>query len=136
MAEYINAENWNEAAAIGQTWLAQCPVDMRAHYYTAIALEETGNEVEAGHHLRWAKGLMDSLVASGDGKSPKTAYETISVAEEYDALYFFGLEKKSQALVSGPIMCDLITATNEGGEEVSVYFNPAAHFVRLTKLLN
>lgn len=133
MIEKMNAEQWESAAAMGLRWLEQCPVDIRGHYFTAVSLEESGRDQDAEAHYRWTKGLMDSLVASGDGESPETAYVTISVAEEYDALYFFGLEKKSQTLISGPIMCDLLTATNEEGKTFRIYFNPAAHFVRLAK---
>ncbi len=135
MVEAMNNGQWEAAANQGLNWLDRCPVDIRAHHYTGIALTKLGREQEGQDHFRWAEGLMDSIVASGDGKTPETAYVTISVAEEYDALYFFGLERKSQALVSGPIMCDLITALNDKGEEVSIYFNPAAHFARLAKML-
>ncbi len=78
---------------------------------------------------------MDSVVASGDGQNTETAYEVISIAEEYDALMMFGLEKKSQALIPGPVMYDEITATTEDGQEVRIYFNPAAHFKRLDRML-
>jgi hypothetical protein len=78
---------------------------------------------------------MDDLVSSGDGKTAETAYEVVSVAEEYDAVYVFGLTVKSQALVSSDSPRDLITAIDEDGKEVSIYFNPAAHFARLAKML-
>jgi len=134
MTESMNNEQWSMAASIGDLWLKQCPIDIRVHYFAAISLEKLDREDEAESHFRWMKGLMDDLVASGDGKSAKSAYEVISISEEYDALYLFGLEKKSQSLISGEVTCDLITATDENGKEVSIYFNPAAHFVRLAKM--
>ena len=136
MVDAMNNEQWDSAANQGLKWLNNCPVDILIHYYTGIALTELGREQEGQDHFRWAEGLMDSIVASGDGESPETAYVTISVNEEYDALYFFGLTKKSQALVSGSIMCDLITGVNDEGKEISIYFNPKAHFARLRKLLD
>lgn len=136
MVAKLESELWDDAASIGLTWLNQCPVDMRAHYYTGIALAESGKEADSENHFRWLEGLLHSLVSSGDGETPETAYVTISIAEEHDALYFFGLEIKSQALISGPVMCDLITATNDDGEEVLLYFRPDAHFSRLSKLLD
>lgn len=136
MVERMNADEWTAAAAIGSSWLDQCPVDMRAHFYTGIALAESGHEADAEHHFRWVDGLLDSIVSSGDGKSPETAYQTISISEGYDVLYFFGLRPKNQALVSSPVLVDQITATNEEGEEFSIFFNPAAHFDRLAKMLD
>ncbi|MGX5172497.1 DUF4919 domain-containing protein [Aliikangiella sp. IMCC44653] len=130
----MNEENWIEASLIGAEWLQQCPVDMVVHYYTAVCLEQLGQSEDASHHYRWSKGLMNSIVATGDGRTATTAYETISVSEEYDVLYFFDLEQKSQALVRGEVLLDLIVATNQQGEEFSIYFNPAAHFYRLSKM--
>lgn len=135
IVETLNSAKWQEAVQLGRSWLSHCPVDMRIHFYTGIALSKSGDEASAKDHYRWARGLMDSLVASGDGKTPETAYETISVSEEYDALYFFGLRHKKQALIQGKVLCDLITASNKDGKEFSIYFNPAAHFERLSKML-
>ena len=133
MGQAMNNDEWKRAVVLGKAWLGKCPIDIRVHYYLGISLENLGLEVESKDHFRWVKGLMDDLVASGDGESPETAYEVISVSEEYDAIYFFGLKKKSQALVSGDIMSDLIVAIDDKGGEVSIYFNPAAHFARLAK---
>jgi hypothetical protein len=131
MTGAMNEKQWEKAVKLGIDWLHRCPIDIRVHYYTAIALEELGEKGHADDHFRWTKGLMDSIVASGDGKTCKTAYVTISTAEEYDALYLFGLKVKEQALVAN---CDLMTATNEQDEEISIYFNPSAHFARLSKI--
>lgn len=136
MTKAMNNKEWSKAVDIGDDWLRKCPIDIRVHYLAGISMEELGNENGARNHYRWMSGFMDDLVASGDGKTPETAYEVISVSEEYDALYFFGLEKKSQALIADPVMCDLITAVDEKGNEVSIYFNPAAHFERLSKMLS
>lgn len=135
IADAMISEEWSKAIAIGEAWLNQCPIDIRAHYYMGISMEKIGNESGSQNHFRWMSGFMDDLVASGDGKTPESAYEVISIPEEYDALYIFGLKKKSQALISASVLCDLITATDENGKEVSIYFNPAAHFVRLSKML-
>lgn len=132
----MNQDQWSDAAAIGQNWLAQCPVDIRVHYFTAISLAELGETEKAEHHFRWTEGLMDSVVTSGNGETPETAYKTISVPEGYDALYLFGLEVKNQSLITDPVMLDLIVAVNENGQEFAIYFNPAAHFARLYELFN
>ena len=136
MAKAMNSKEWNKAVDIGDAWLNKCPIDIRVDYLAGISMEELGNENGARNHYRWMIGFMDDLVASGDGKTPETAYEVISVSEEYDARYIFGLEKKSQALISDPVMCDLITAVDENGKEVSICFNPAAHFARLSEILS
>jgi hypothetical protein len=135
MVEAMNKEQWADAAVIGERWLQQCPIDIRAHYYMGICRERQQEAAVSNAHFRWVNGLMDDLVSSGDGKTAETAYEVVSVAEEYDAVYVFGLTVKSQALVSSDSPRDLITAIDEDGKEVSIYFNPAAHFARLAKML-
>ena len=75
--------------------------------------------------------LTQSILDSGDGKTPETPYVTISVLEEDAALARLGLEKRSQALVSSPAMLDLVTAADQTGNITSIYFNPSWHFIRL-----
>lgn len=135
MSKAMTEAKWQQAANLGLAWLEKCPIDIRGHLYMSIALRELGQEQGSQDHIRWTHGLMDSIVASGDGKSSASAFEVISIAEEYDVMYLFGLKVTSQSLISGEPMCDLLVGTDEFGEEVSLYFNPAAHFARLSKML-
>ncbi len=124
-------DNLDETIDIGLDWLNGCPIDVRVHFYTALSYIRLGQEAEAEVHKQWVNGLMESIIASGDGKTPETAYVTVSVNEEYDVLFLFGLEPTGQALIPGEVLVDELTATNEQGEEFIIYFNPAAHFARL-----
>lgn len=132
MKKLIENDNWDETTTVGLTWLKSCPVDALIHAYTSYSLNQLGRESEADIHRVWAHGLITSIRASGDGKSAKTAFVTISVNEEYDLLYFSGLTLKEQSLLDGDI--DMLVVENEAGEESKVYFNPTAHFARLKKL--
>ncbi len=80
--------------------------------------------------MRWYRGLVESVLASGDGKSPQTAFTVISVGEEYAILRALNLRVESQALIEGHI--DALTVEGEHGES-TIYFNPAAHFRRLER---
>ena len=134
IVDFINSESWPEAIELGLSWLERCPIDIRIHYFVAISMSGSGSEEGAETHFRWFEGLMNSIVASGDGETPETPYVTISVAEEYDALYFFGLEVTDQSLVEGDVLLDAFTAKNDDGAEFTIYFSPAAHFARLERL--
>lgn len=125
-----DANDWATLAQIGQRWLQQCPIDIRINYMTSMALEQLGEQAASDDHYRWFDGLMQSLVSSGDGTSPATAYVTVSVQEEYDAMYFFQVRPTSQRLISNPL-CDEIHVVDGDGEQAVLYFNPAAHFNRL-----
>lgn len=134
MTNALEQKDWTRVTEIGERYLQQCPVDIRTHYYTAIAYSEMDREDVALHHFAWTEGMMDSIVRSGDGKDCDSAYVTISVSEEYDALYFFGLRHTSQGLT--PDGCDVFSTENKDGKEFTLYFNPAAHFLRLNKMLD
>lgn len=135
VATALNEKDWRAAIDLGMPWLQSCPVDIRIHYFTAIALRESDRRVESETHLAWVDGLMRSIVASGDGETAATAYVTISVAEEYDALFLFGLTPKSQSLVEADEPVDAFEAENKDGETFTVYFTPRAHFERLDRSL-
>ena len=123
---------WAELLAFTAPWAARCPVDMDAHILRALALERTGRTKEAAAHHVWVRGLFESVLASGDGKTPATAYQVIAVFEEYSMLAIFGYEVQAQALVEGGIDAMQVKAD---GESRTIFFNPAASFARLQKRL-
>lgn len=124
-------ESFLEVAELTRAPLEACPVWVQLHFWRAAALFSLDREAEGEVHKRWFLGLTDSILASGDGKTPETPFITISISEEYATLARLGLTARSQALISGPSMLDLITAEDESGKTRSVYFNPSWHFIRL-----
>lgn len=131
-AERLNAERWQEALVSSERWLEKCPVDIDARFVAAAALTELGRPDDAAEHIRWYRGMIDSIFASGDGKSPATALVVISIAEEYSILHALGLERKEQSLLDGGI--DAIRVADREGRELTIYFNPAAHFRRFERM--
>jgi hypothetical protein len=133
MGEAFNAERWQAALDVALPWLAHCPVDIDARMVAAVALLELGRPQEADLHKRWYHGLVDSVLASGDGKSVETAFVVISVPEEYAMLRALGLRfAGEQALLGDGI--DALGIEGESGKS-TVYFDPAAHFRRLAREL-
>ncbi len=109
----------------------QCPVDLNLHFIRAVSFRETDQDEVADLHMDWFEGLVDSITSSGDGRTPQTAFETISVNEEYALISVFGLEPKSQALLDGPPTVDAVTVVDKEGNEDTIYFHPKWHFLRL-----
>lgn len=134
----INDKNWSQAIDTGNKWLNQCPIDMHFHKYVGLSMSQMGNQEGAKNHLRWMDGLMSDVLASGDGNTQDTAFEVVSISEEYDVIRMFGFQPQSQALRQGSdgTMYDLMTVTDRDGNEITLYFNPAAHFERLSKMFN
>ena len=64
---------------------------------------------------------MQSVMQSGDGLTPKTAFMVISVAEEYSVLREFGAEVIEQSLIDGPF--DKMKCKYPDGKEFTLYFD-------------
>ena len=73
-------------------------VDIEAHIIASMKFAKDGNQEKSNFHRSVAKGLIDSILNSGDGKGPDTAFWVISVDEEYAILRVFRLKVKSQSV--------------------------------------
>lgn len=130
------AKDFAKAYDIAAKWLASCPVVERVHMWAYGDAKQLGDSTRMEMHKRWYQGLIKSVLKTGDGKTPETAWKTISVAEEYAVLQYFGLARGAQALVMHPVVVDKLTAKpTAGGDPVDLYFNPELHFARLAREL-
>jgi hypothetical protein len=129
LSELIGQQRWDEVLAMSEPWLQKCPVDIDVRLVTAVALKGLGSPLESEHHARWFRGLVDSILASGDGRTPETAFVVISVPEEYSVLRALRMRPTSQSLSPGFI--DALSVVSDKGDRGVIYFNPAAHFRRL-----
>ena len=129
--EAQQAKNFALAYDIAEKWLETCPVSARMHMLATTSATGLNDAAKIELHKRWYFGLLRSVFASGDGKTPGTAWKTISVPEEYVVLMALQLKPEGQALLASP-MVDKITARPvNGGDPVELFFNPEWHFVRL-----
>lgn len=124
----------SEAADLGRGWLEQCPVDIRVHDLTYIALTEAGEPEEGKFHRDWAQGLLDSIMATGDGRTHETAFITISVGEGYALLYLLRLQLVGRTTVKDEVgrpVGDVLIVKDREGNEFPLHFTPKAHFARI-----
>jgi hypothetical protein len=70
-----------------QALLDYCYLDIEAHMAADYV-----------HHRTFAKGLIDAILATGDGQNYDTAFIAISVPEEYTLLRLMRLKPAGQAL--------------------------------------
>ena len=131
LAAQAKAKDWDGIVASSGPWLESCPVDLDVQFLRAIALKETGRSEESDLHLSWYKGLAESVLASGDGRTPQTAWVVISVNEEYAVLRGLRVKPVSHDLLDGNI--DAVEVERRDGKRVTIYFDPKAHFQRLAR---
>jgi hypothetical protein len=108
----------------GEAILEKNYVYIDAHMVLATCHRRLGQADQAAHHSATARGLIQAIAATGDGKTPETAFVVISVGEEYIILATRGLKKVQQALISKDgHSYDLMTVQNQSSGTEQVYFN-------------
>jgi hypothetical protein len=110
--------------------LANEYVNIDAHFVAFVANRDLHNDERAAFHRAVFRGLVDSIIGSGDGKSTKTAMVVISVREEYVVLRVLGLTPyKQRVLHEGGRDYDVMEVKDKKtGESVTRYFDVTIPF--------
>lgn len=82
----IDEEEYAQALPLATKLLTAHPVIQEAHDHASVASIQLGERERGLFHQRVARGLMDSVRRSGDGKTPATAYRIVYLQEELEAL--------------------------------------------------
>jgi hypothetical protein len=88
------------AQALAEGILAQGYLDLEAHFAAAQVADKRGDAAAAAHHRYVLQGVLDSILKSGDGKTPETAFVVIAISEEYAVMHHLGLKVAGQGLIS------------------------------------
>jgi len=134
MFEALKKKDYAKAVHNADVVLEQEFIDLDAHRVEQIACEGLQDEQKARFHEAVARGLLKSILDSGDGKSAATAYVVISVHEEYIVLQVLGLRPSGQSVVhlDGHSYDVLETKKQDSGAGVKLYFNvdiPFRHYL-------
>ena len=75
--------------------LKNYPVSLTANYAKGLALASVNNnDTMYAKYLNRYATLLRTIAASGDGKTAKTAFKTIFIADEIEMIYrYFGIQK-------------------------------------------
>ena len=100
-------------------------VQIDAHFVAALCQRKAGNEEEARRAHAMLMGLVKSVLGSGDGKSPETAFVVIGLDEEYSVMAALALTLVRQALVNhgGSAFDRMEVKKRDSDEIVTLYFN-------------
>ena len=100
-------------------------VDIDAHMVASIAYAKMKNAEKARYHREIVKGLIRSILDSGDGITPEAAFQVISLREEGAVHGALGLRQHSQALIKeNGHSYDKLSLIDPGtNKETVVYFN-------------
>lgn len=127
-SEMFDAYGRADCAAVlakAESILAVDFVHVDAHLLAGLCHGKLGNEEAMRRERAAARGLIDSILQSGDGKSEESAFVVIEVAEEYSMLRLLGLRPSNQALIhaQGHSYDRFETKANDTGQQAVVFFN-------------
>ncbi len=100
-------------------------VHVDAHLLASLCHGKLGNEQAMRRERQAARGLIDSILRSGDGKSEESAFVVIQISEEYSILRLLELQPSSQALIhaQGHSYDRFEAKSSDTGQQVVVFFN-------------
>ncbi len=96
--------------------------EISTHLVTAGCQQKKGNLQREEIHQEIALGLLESILSSGDGKSPETAWKVIQIPEEYIVLRVLNAEPQNIDRIEGNPAFDKIETT-VNGKPFTFYFD-------------
>jgi hypothetical protein len=134
MRQALKDKDYKKALNLADVILANEFVNLDAHFIAYHACQGLNDASKADFHEAVFKGLVRSILNSGDGKTQETAYVVISADEEYIVLGVLGLRPGKQSLIhSGAHSYDLLEAIDQDtNKTVPLYFNvdiPFKHYL-------
>ena len=133
MRAAMEQKNYAEALKNAEVVLANDYVNIDTHFLAFMANKGLGSADKAEFHRKVFRGLWDSILHSGDGKSLETAWVVINTREEYVVLRLLGYPPGEQSLVhrDGHSYDVMKVKSVDGGTETTFYFNvdiPFKHY--------
>ena len=129
--EALKAGDFKAAIKHAEAILEVDYLDTEAHFFSSKAYEALGDKKRAEYHRQFFQGVMDSILASGDGSSPQSAIRVITLTEEWAVLSRLGYPPGGThaTQVHDGVTYDVLSGTHvETGEEKSFYFRPVDAF--------
>ena len=125
MYKLLKEKKFKEAVKAAEAVHKTNFVDINSHMVLALAYTELKDQAKADFHKNTYLGLVNSIISSGDGETPKTAYVVISVPEEYAILDAFEYKRGTQEVVTeNGHKYDVLTVTDtKTNSQVKMYFN-------------
>jgi hypothetical protein len=105
--------------------LAQNYLDIEAHMAADYAHTMLEQYDDSAYHRAFARGLIQAILATGDGRGFETAFIVLNVSEEYTVLRVMGLVPGNQRLIEheGHWFDILSGRQRETNSNLELYFN-------------
>ena len=137
MNDALEKKDYSKAVTLSLKVMDTNYVDLKAHQVAYQSYTRLKKDEEAKYHKYVLDGLLQSILKSGDGKAPATAYVVISTAEEYVVLAELGVRPTRQALIGdkGEKLDRIEGVQIKSKDPVTIYFNVSKPFKQLEQQL-
>lgn len=118
----VQANDAAKARSLAEKLISADYINMHGHKVLrqACAILKDQACADREHFIEF--GLLNSITHSGDGKTCKTGWEVVTVAEEYFIIAMAGARPNGQALINGTPACDQMTIAMEDGSTQVIFF--------------
>ena len=115
----------DDAIKMADAMLASIYLSPDAHVAKSTCYRAAGDNVKADFHKAIYLGLINSILAKGDGNSTDTAYTVITIEEEYAVMKALGYTAWAQTFVrQGEHTFDVVSGTDDRSKSsAKFYFN-------------
>ena len=131
----FEAKDFNDVLTRTGVWLRKFPIDAPVHWMRAHAMQAQQDYAGFARHMYWYRGLLSSLHASGDGRSPATAIKVVALREEHFLVRDLGGTVVSQDLVEIDGAPFHKVRADIGESTITLYFDIAIPFRQLQQNL-
>ncbi|NME69325.1 DUF4919 domain-containing protein [Flammeovirga aprica] len=122
--KYWKEENFKELVKHDDEIFNTVPLKISELFKVCSAHFALGNITEFRKYYAVYFGILEGIIATGNGTEFESAYLVVSASDEYEVIYYMGLNSSSQALVhKDEHSYDILTTAYNDGEEKDVYFN-------------
>ncbi|MCK4665766.1 DUF4919 domain-containing protein [Candidatus Dependentiae bacterium] len=125
MSLAISNKDYKKALELAGKILEKNYVDIEAHMVCLVVYEDIKKKNKYEYHAYVLNGLIGSILKSGSGKSPESAFVVISIREETIILEILGYKQLKQRLISkGKHKYDAIEVEKaKTKKKTTIYFN-------------
>ncbi len=119
-----NEEKFDELAGMAEEAFNSVPLSRGNIYKVAYANFAIGNIEEFKRLYAISFGLMEAILATGDGLDYPTAYIVVTTRDQYELMGYLGLQNYQQSLMhDGGHSYDLQKCRDLEGNEIDLFFN-------------
>ncbi len=139
MQKALKKGNFAEARTAAESILKKEYLNLEAHLICRVSSDSLGETGRAEFHAWVLDGLIDAILASGDGLTQATAYHVLTVSEEYVVLDVLGLRSEQQSLqhADDGTSYDVFNVKDKNsGEKREIYFDITPMMAALDKMFD